>query len=716
MAGQVSPGIVLRERDLTAQTIVATQTSAAAVVGSFEKGPVGTITTISSEKQLSEIFGFPNDSNYEDWFTAASFLGYGGEVQVNRIPSTVLKNAVSDTGTATVDETALYVADSSGFSGVSLIKVDNEYILIDGITSGGSDTLIVDNPATDRGYLGSSEASHASGATVAAWSFSDSATTTTITEAVDATETVFDLTDSTGFAANDYVRVVDTVDNEEEIVKIVSVEEGNQVVVLRAQLGSTALVGSPNYTFTKLDFAATGATTTLSQAYPVVSGAGASSVLISNAVEYDLNAGSYTSFKFAARTAGNWANGYTVAYIDGSVGSYATAIIGDTSSLWTSVIGFAPPTANDLHILILDAAGNIVESFPFLSKLESALDEQGASRYYATVLRRLSSTVFAGALALDTGNQYEELSGGVNDYAASVADVTAAFDIFESAEQVVVDFLLCGGSFQLESDQITKAQHVIGLANNRKDCIAFVSPHKAFAGLANPADQRDDILDFFGALPSSSYAIFDSGYKYVYDRYNDKYRYIPCCGDVAGLCVRTSDQLEDWYSPAGLQRGSLRNAIKLAYVPSKSDRDALYVNRINPIASFPGQGIVLFGDKTALAVPSAFDRINVRRLFLALEKRFTQLARSVLFELNSTSTRSSFAGAANSFMSEVKAKQGVTDFLVVCDESNNTPEVIDRNEFVAEIYVKPSRSVNFVTVTLVATRTGVTFEEVTGQV
>ena len=712
MAGQVSPGIVLRERDLTAQTIVATQTSAAAVVGSFEKGPVGTITTISSEKQLSEIFGFPNDSNYEDWFTAASFLGYGGEVQVNRIPSTVLKNAISDAGTPSVDESKLYVEDASGFSSAAVAKVDNEYFFLDGVDTSGADYIWVDA----RGALGSSEAPHSAGATVALWEYADSATTTTILESVDATETVFDLDDSTGFAANDYVRVVDTVDNEEEIVKIVSVEEGNQVVVIRAQLGTTALVGSPNYTFTKLNFAATGATTTLSQAYPVVSGAGASSVLISNAVEYDLNSGSYTTFKFAARTAGDWANGYRVAYIDGSVGSYASATIAGGSTLWSSVIGFAPPTANDLHILILNAAGNIVESFPFLSKLEAALDDQGSSRYYATVLRRLSSTVFAGALALDTGNQYEELSGGVNDYAANVADVTAAFDIFESAEQVVVDFLLCGGSFQLESDQITKAQHVIGLANNRKDCIAFVSPHKAFAGLANPADQKDDILDFFGALPSSSYAIFDSGYKYVYDRYNDKYRYIPCCGDVAGLCVRTSEQLEDWYSPAGLQRGSLRNAIKLAYVPAKSDRDALYVNRINPIASFPGQGIVLFGDKTALAVPSAFDRINVRRLFLALEKRFTQLARSVLFELNSTSTRSSFAGAANSFMSEVKAKQGVTDFLVVCDESNNTPEVIDRNEFVAEIYVKPSRSVNFVTVTLVATRTGVTFEEVTGQV
>lgn len=713
MAGQVSPGIVLRERDLTAQTIVATQSNAAALVGSFERGPVGTITTISTERELAETFGKPNSSNYEDWFTAATYLGYGGQVQINRIPSSNLKNAVSNNSeTTTVDESKLYVDDASAFGSVGVAKVDNEYFLLDGVNTSGGDWIWVDT----RGILGSAEANHLSGATVTAWTYADSATTTTILEAVDAGETVLDLDDSTGFAANDYARIVDLTDGDTEIVKIVSVEEANQVVVQRGQLGTTALTGGSGYTFTKLNFAATGTTTTLTQNYPTVTSSGSTAVLISNSVEYDLNAESY-NFKFAARTAGSWANGYKVAVIDGSVGNYATETVAGTSTLWSSLIAFAPTTSNDVHILVIDANGSIVESYPFLSKLEAATDEQGASRYYRTVIRRKSSLVYAGATALSAGNSYEELSGGVNTYAPSTAEVLDAFDIFQSSEEVFVDFLLCGGSFNLTTDQVAKAQKVISLAEERKDCIAFVSPHKAFAGLASPTAQRDNILEFFNQVgSSSSYAIFDSGYKYIYDRYNDTYRYIPCCGDVAGLCVRTSTTLEDWYSPAGLSRGNLRNAIKLAYVPSKTDRDTLYVNRINPIASFPGQGIVLFGDKTALATPSAFDRINVRRLFLALEKRLGQLAKTVLFELNDVATRASFAGAVNSYMSEVKAKRGVIDYLVVCDESNNTPDVIDRNEFVAEIYVKPTRSINYVTITLVATRTGVSFEEVTGQV
>ena len=209
--------------------------------------------------------------------------------------------------------------------------------------------------------------------------------------------------------------------------------------------------------------------------------------------------------------------------------------------------------------------------------------------------------------------------------------------------------------------------------------------------------------------------MLDSGYKYIYDKYNDAYRYIPCNADVAGVCVQTSANSEDWVSPAGLNRGNIKNAVKLAYVPTKSDRDKLYQKRINPITSFPGQGVVLFGDKTALATPSAFDRINVRRLFLAMEKRIGQLAKTVLFELNDTTTRSSFSSAANSFLSEIQSKRGVTDFLVVCDESNNTSDVIDRNEFVAEIYVKPTRSINYITITFVATRSGVSFSEVTGR-
>ena len=277
-----------------------------------------------------------------------------------------------------------------------------------------------------------------------------------------------------------------------------------------------------------------------------------------------------------------------------------------------------------------------------------------------------------------------------------------------------------GGSMAAESDTKVKANAVIGVATSRTDCVAFVSPHggnqiAASGGALTSTAQRDNTIAFFDSLPSTSYAVFDSGIKYTYDRFNDKYVYVGCNGDIAGLCVRTSETVDDWISPAGLNRGGLRNVVKLAYNPNKADRDELYQSRINPVVSFPGSGPVLFGDKTALASPSAFDRINVRRLFLNIEARAEGLAKQVLFEQNDSITRGGFNSAITSYLAEVQARRGLTDYLVVCDETNNTPAVIDRNEFVAELYLKPTRSINYVTVTVTATRTGVAFSEVTGR-
>ena len=278
-----------------------------------------------------------------------------------------------------------------------------------------------------------------------------------------------------------------------------------------------------------------------------------------------------------------------------------------------------------------------------------------------------------------------------------------------------------GGDAADETDTIAKAASVAAVANSRKDCVAFISPWTgaqiATSGgsALTPAQQLTNTLDFFENIGSSSYVVLDSGVKYTYDRFNDKYRYVGCNGDVAGLCVSTSAVLDDWFSPAGLNRGGLQNVVKLAFNPNKAQRDDLYTNRINPIVSFPGSGPVLFGDKTGLASPSAFDRINVRRLFLNVEKRARALAESVIFEQNDAVTRSNFNSAIASYLSEVQARRGVTDYLVVCDGTNNTPEVIDRNEFVAELYLKPTRSINYVTVTVTATKTGVSFEEVVGR-
>ena len=707
MAGQVSPGIVLRERDLTGQTIVNQQANTAALVGSFAKGPVGTITNIATERELLETFGAPNGNNYEDWFSASTFLSYGGQLQIVRIEDALLKNSVSEVGAETTDATKLNVDGAASFATSDYVKVDNEYFLVTATNTTGQDTLTV-----TRAQLGSSAANHASGAAVTKWSYANSATTTVVNEAIDASENIFTLTDATGFTAGAYFRLTNSVNANTEIVLITDVE-GNDVVVTRGALGTTAaLIVTSTITATLLTFAATSTATTLSTVYPVVTSAAVSAPTIKSFDNYEANYSGY-AWKFAARTAGTWANGLKIAVIDGGVATYDTENLYG-SVKWTTIAG-DPGGANDLHIVVLDANNNVLETFVYLSRLSTAKDEQGASTYYVDVIKSRSAYIYAGTTAPAAGNSTSTLSAGVDAYTTNVSTINTSFDLFADTEEIEIDFILAAGSLAIEADQITKAQKAIDIASTRKDCIAFVSPHRGFVTLSSPTAQRDDIITFFDSIGSSSYAVLDSGYKYIYDKYNDTYRYIPCNADVAGTCVQVSLNAEDWISPAGVNKGSIRNAVKLAYVPSKTDRDKLYQKRINPIASFPGQGVVLFGDKTALGAPSAFDRINVRRLFLSMEKRIGQLAKTVLFELNDTTTRSSFSSAANSFLSEIQSKRGVTDFLVICDETNNTADVIDRNEFVAEIYVKPTRSINYITITFVATRSGVSFSEVTGR-
>ena len=272
---------------------------------------------------------------------------------------------------------------------------------------------------------------------------------------------------------------------------------------------------------------------------------------------------------------------------------------------------------------------------------------------------------------------------------------------------------------KLESQ--AKAQNLIAIANERKDCIACISPHRGDVvsdGFAfkSTDDMTDDVVEFFSTLASSSYAIFDSGYKYTYDRFNDTFRYIPCNGDIAGLCVRTAIERYPWFSPAGQQRGIINNAVKLAYNPNKAQRDRLYVARVNPVITQQGLGTLLFGDKTALGYASAFDRINVRRLFLYVEQALKSLADAQLFELNDEITRANFVSVVEPFLADIQAKRGLYGYLVVCDESNNTPDIIDNNEFRADIYLQPTKSINYVTLTFVATRTGISFGEVAGTV
>jgi phage tail sheath protein FI len=299
----------------------------------------------------------------------------------------------------------------------------------------------------------------------------------------------------------------------------------------------------------------------------------------------------------------------------------------------------------------------------------------------------------------------------------SLGNLQTSYQLFSNKDEIEVDYLIMGPGLDDKNDSQAKANYLISVADARKDCIALIGPHRGdVVNVTNTETQTNNLIDFFSVLSSSSYAVFDTGYKYTYDRFNNKFRYIPCNGDVAGLMCRTNIVAYPWFSPAGQQRGIINNAIKLAYNPNKAQRDRLYPKRINSIVTQPGVGTLLFGDKTALSYASAFDRINVRRLFLTIEQALERAAQAQLFELNDELTRANFRNIVEPYLRDVQSKRGLYGFLVVCDTTNNTPDVIDNNEFRADIFLKPAKSINFITLTFVATRTGVSFEEVVGRV
>ena len=637
MASQVSPGVVIRERDLSNAVVVGNSAIRGAIASSFRKGPVGKIVNIGSERELIDTFGAPAEANAGDWLVASEFLRYGGSLAVVRAATGVLNATASGTG--------VLVGTKEAFdAGVTTEKFAARDAGADG---NNLRVVIVDKVADSK----MTKAGH-------------------------------------GLSVGDALSDGATTDHEVTVVI-----DANTVGIKH----------------------------------------GAAAAVTGN------------SFTQSAFTASDW-----------------NALPIGTTGLTYKAIAPRPGTSayaserhlsgDEVHVAVVDEATNtIVERLTYLSKLSDAKTPEGASAYWKDYVNEYSGYVYAGSaltsaeyspvgeapgaaaasygataaapltLAYILSTAGGSLSGGTDDYAYTAGEVGAAYDLFLDTEETTVDFVLMGGDAANETDTRAKAASVAAIANTRKDCIAFVSPwtgdQVATSGGAalTPAAQLANTLDFMDTIASSSYVVKSSGIKYTYDRFNDKYRYIGCNGDVAGLCVSTSAILDDWFSPAGNARGGLQNVVKLAFNPNKAQRDDLYTAAVNPIVSFPGSGPVLFGDKTALASPSAFDRINVRRLFLNVEKRARALAEAVLFEQNDTTTRAGFAASIGSYLSEVQARRGVTDYLVVCDDSNNTPEVIDRNEFVAELYLKPTRSINYVTVTVTATRTGVSFAEVVGR-
>ena len=393
--------------------------------------------------------------------------------------------------------------------------------------------------------------------------------------------------------------------------------------------------------------------------------------------------------------------------------------------------------ANDeMHVVVFDEdglwtgeAGTVLETFAFLSQASDALGDDGTNNFYAEVLNNQSRYIWfgnhdnatypeMGASAANTTFTTSSsattlpLSGGTDDNTPTIGELTTAYDLFGDAETLDVN-LIIGGESPAGADGVTHANNMIALAEGRKDCVVFVSPR--VADTVNNATAAADVIAWADQLTSSSYAVIDSTALYVYDKYNDVYRWVAASGATAGLCANTDNVADPWFSPAGLNRGQLLGVTKVAFNPKKADRDDLYKARVNPIVSFPGEGTVLFGDKTALAKPSAFDRINVRRLFITLEKAVSTASKFQLFEFNDEFTRAQFRNLVEPFLRDVKGRRGITDFLVVCDETNNTGQVIDSNQFVADIYIKPARSINFITLNFVATRTGVEFSEIVGQ-
>ena len=735
MASQVSPGILIKERDLTNAVVTGALAIRAAHTSSFRKGPIGDIVNINTQKELISVFGAPVDENAEDWMVASEFLNYGGRLAVVRAESAGLLNAAAD-GTG-----VLIKNDEDWMAGTGVAKVFAARSA--GTWGNGLMAVLVDRGADYLVTLASAP--------------TDTAAGTTLTFANGHTASILSYDSATNTA---------TVTSSDALTSASALTSPDQGVIATFTHNGT-IDGSRTPSTTTNGVAASGGTGSGATFDVVTDGSGVPTITLAaggsgyNATE--------TLTILGAELGGGADITITVSTIvDDSINVtevkdwFLNTTIGSTG-LKLSAIGPRPGTSqfavdngiqhDQVHFAVIDttgdltgAANTIVERFTYLSKLTDGKSEENANIYYKSVINDQSEYLFHGAAAslqvaasgetwgqsvaevkADAGTAFarstgywQALSGGVDGYSYTSGEFAAGMDLFIDTEETEIDFVLMGGSMATETDTKAKAVKVIAVADGRKDAIAFVSPHKAnqiaaSGGALTSTQQRENTLAFFNDIASSSYAVLDSGYKYAYDRFNDKYRYIPCNGDVAGLCVQTSSIQEDWYSPAGLNRGGILNAVKLAYNPNKADRDELYQARINPITSLKGQGIVLFGDKTALSAPSAFDRINVRRLFLNLEKRARRLAEGVLFEQNDATTRSGFATALNSYLSEVQARRGVTDYLVVCDESNNTPDVIDRNEFVAEVYVKPTRSINYITVTFTATKTGVSFSEVVGR-
>ena len=743
-ANQSSPGVVVQERDLTTITTLTTANTGV-IAAPFELGPVEEIKTIGTERELVATFGEPNEYNYEYWYTAAQFLSYGGLLKAVRTDSSALKNAVN-TGTAVKiknlqDYETTYLNGSNTWKWAARTPGTKGNSIGIFITDAGADQIaVVPAPGSgnDHEFVATEALSATSGAAGKVFKYSVLLTVGSVVGSfVPGTTTTISIGGS--------AQTVNVLEYDADNGKIeIGIPSGGVTGIIAdgqtiTQGSNTAVIGTSGIERIvyivkdkgSIDFAAADSITDTNSTAVSIS---------SVRVEYDER--EYLPSQ-------KWVN---VAPRPG------------TSSFATANGGFR----DEMHILVVDIDGKItgntgtlLERFIAVSKASDGKTSVGEANYYVEVVQQKSeyiywgehetglfdvdsaSGVFGGASTVSfdlflssagstdypagattvgskaNATYYYRLESGADyavgsgEYTVAQGDVTTAYGLLEDPESQTIDFILTGPSGSDDAAALAKITSLVSIVEERRDCMLFVSPRRGnLIGVSSAATQTDNLIAFFDQLPSSNYMVFDSGYKYIYDKYNDVYRYVPCNGDIAGLCLQTTEVSEPWFSPAGFQRGVIRNAIKLAFTPNKTQRDRLYSARVNPVVSFPGQGIVLFGDKTAQGFASAFDRINVRRLFLTIERVISGAAKAQLFEQNDETQRGFFLNIVEPYLRDVQGRRGVTDFLVKCDESNNPPESVDRGEFNAEIFVKPTRTINYITLTFVATRTGVAFTEV----
>jgi len=722
-----SPGVLVREVDLTLGQVQTSSDKTGAIVAPFARGPVDEPVLIASENELLDVFGQPSstDRQYEGWLTIASYLSYGGIMQVVRSDNDKINNSYA--GVASTDIKIKSIEDYN-----ALAYDEN---IIPGYT------VIARNPG-----------SWANGVKVA---FIDGRADQTFTGI--GTTSAPSLVEGYGFT--------------------------QQISKVAAGAGTTSLVEG------ELKGIITGVTSTTTD-YSVDVKVLSFTPTGGDEVEVDYQQGGTWSFVAGnfdiydsvglVETVNNsisprdWFDDQEVSLQSGRVSVPWNTIANRPTT--TEYARNRNSRFDEVHIVIFDDtgevtgnAGTILEKNIGISKGKDAEFSVGTPSYWRKFLANTSRYLFGGSepegvvatsfeaggngfdpetggewdqqirntrffscgnkqLILENGTNYDggtdiEQTGALQ---VSVGDIAAGYDNFESDDETNVDFLLMGSAAYNEAEAQSLANKIISIAERRKDALAFVSPYRASqiidgqSGAQTVIDSETitgKVISFYSTVASSSYVVFDTGYKYMYDRFADKFRYVPLNGDIAGCCARTDQIAFPWFSPAGTTRGAILNGVRLAYNPTLIQRDRLYSARINPVIfSNDVGGITLFGDKTGLSASSAFDRINVRRLFIYVEEAITAAAQDQLFEFNDEVTRTNFVNIVEPFLRDVKSKRGITDFLVVCDETNNTPAVVDRNEFVADIFIKPTRSINFIGLTFVATRTGVNFEEVVGTV